>query len=192
MKKLTCLMLLTTLCCQVNFTAADEKKVEKKKGPAVTDFNSQGFKIIKVVQFKKEKNALGKLLEQDTKYEIGRSAEMSKKLAPAEYGETYLIRWKYSGDKSFDLVRLKFEFKLKNRTEIQTMTREYSNLLPGRYRLTVRNTGSSFAQGGAIEYWRTIIEADDQAVAEKKSVLWETFHRKRRRAGEQAGEESSI
>ena len=176
------LLIIAAMVCLYPIGSPAEKEGKRKKGPTDTDYNSGGFEIIKVVKFKKDKNALGKLLDRDVKFEVGRAAEMNQELSSANSGEEYLIRWKYSGDAARDPVRLNFEFKLSNRVEVQAATRDYRKLKAGHYKLTVKNIGKSFAQGGKIQYWRATIESGGKVMAEMKSVSWEAFERERQAA----------
>ena len=181
MKKYLVLM-LTAMVCIFAIASPVEAKKKRKKGPTVTNYNTSGFKIIKVVKFIKDKNALGKLLERDVKFEVGRTAEMDQELSRANSGEEYLIRWKYSGNATQKKVRLNFEFKLANRVEVQAATREYTKVKAGHFKLSVKNIGKSFAQGGKIQYWRATIETGGKVMAEMKSVSWDAFERERQAA----------
>jgi hypothetical protein len=186
MKKYLPLMIAVIVSVYTIGSSAEEK-AKRKKGPAVTDYSSGGFKIVRVVKFKKEKNALGKMLDRDAKFEVGRAAEMDHDLSTANSGEEYLIRWKYSGDAAHDKVQLNFEFKLANRVEVQSAIRQYTELKAGNYKLSVKNIGKSFARGGKIQYWRATIETGGKVMAEMKSVSWDAFARER-----QAAEDKKI
>lgn len=159
---------------------AKDQKPAKRKGPIDTDYNKAGFRITKVMRIEKEENALGKLLERDAKFEVGRAPEMTKKLDEKHRGEEYLVRWEYSGKKVYSKVEMQFEFKLKNRADVLVLSKEYENLRPGGYKVLVKNVGSSFSRGGEIEYWKATVVADKQVVAEKKSFLWDAFSQTRK------------
>lgn len=144
-------------------------------GPRDTDFNSQGYKICKVVRMERSLNALGIAALFGKTNKVGKYVELPKRLEPSERGEHFLITWKYSRKNRTRKTVLKFHYKLSNEERVETLTREYPDLKRGRYRLRIEHTGGNYRQRGRIEYWRLSIFADGELVAGKESFLWPLF-----------------
>ena len=168
--------------------------------PRNTDFNSRGFNIRKVVRMEQSLNALGITAQFGKTNKVGKYVELPKRLEPSERGEHFIITLKYSrkgpparsalkyerkpGEPSASKpgimppparVTLIFHYKFSNEEHVETLTREYSDLKPGRYRLRIENTGERYWRRGRIEYWRVSIFADGELAARKESFLWPIF-----------------
>ena len=144
-------------------------------GPRDTDFNSQGYRICKVVRMERSLNALGIAALFGKTNKVGKYVELPKRLEPSERGERFLITWKYSGKNRTPKTVLKFHYKLSNEERLETLTREYPDLKRGRYRLRIEHTGPNYRRRGRIEYWRISLFADGELVARKESFLWPLF-----------------
>jgi len=144
-------------------------------GPPSTDFNSEGFKISKAVRMERSLNALGIAGQFGKTNKVGKYVELPKRLDPQQRGEHFILTWKYSGKKDPGKTELRFDFKLSDEEHLETITKEYSNLKKGTYRLQVENTGDSYRRRGRIEYWRVTIVTDGKPVATKEAFLWPLF-----------------
>ena len=208
LSKASILMMLSTslLFAKVAGGAESEQLTEKKSaqprvslGPRNTDFNSPGYKIIKVVRMERTLNALGIAGQFGKTNKVGKYVELPKRLETSERGEHFLITWKYSRkglgaragrkyeadsekqSQKADIVlppekiALQFYYKLSNEEEVRTLKREYANPKPGRYRVRFENTGGDYGRNGRVEYWRVSILAEGEVVAGKESFLWPIF-----------------
>jgi hypothetical protein len=183
-----------------------ERLAEKKSpqtraslGPRNTDFNSPGYKIIKVVRLERTLNALGIAGQFGKTNKVGKYVELPKRLESSERGEHFLITWKYSrkgpaarSSRKYETdsqkesqktdialppenITLRFDYKLSKEEEVQTLKREYPNPKPGKYRVRFENTGGDYGRNGRVEYWRVSVLADGERVAGKESFLWPIF-----------------
>jgi hypothetical protein len=166
-------------------------------GPACTDFNSRGYTISSVVRTERLLNALGIAARLARTRKIGMHTGLPKELAPSDRGEDFTITWKYSPEhsrsKSDHLsehvpdhpslskpqpiplppkATLKFDYKLSNEEDLQSITWEYPHLTPGTYSLRIDNTGEGYRRRGRIQLWRASIFAHGDLVARKQSFLW--------------------
>jgi len=144
-------------------------------GPRQTDFDSQGFKICKVVRNERTLNALGIAARLRRTRRVGNYAELPKRLDPSQAGEQFIVTWKYSGKIPHRSTAVKFECKFLNEDDAITMTWDYPDLRRKRYRLLIENIGEDFRRRGRVEYWRVSIFADGELVARKESFLWPVF-----------------
>ncbi len=147
-------------------------------GPRDTDFNSEGFKIVKVVRMERNLNALGIAAQFGKTNKVGKYVELPKRLESSERGEHFLIRWKCSGKRSVQKTVLEFCYKTTNEDGVQTVTKEYADLKKGKRRFLFENTGNDYRARGRIEYWQVSMLADDELVARKQSFLWPIFQKK--------------
>lgn len=156
-------------------------------GPPDTDFNSQGFRITKVVRMEQELNALGISAQFSKTNKVGKYVELPKRLEFDQRGEHFIVTWKYTGkaDKASaseakgmllpEKATLKFEYKLSNEEHLETITKEYAPPAKGGYCLRIENVGMSYRQRGYLEYWQVSVFADGKLVARKRSFLWPLF-----------------
>jgi hypothetical protein len=189
----------------------DSPEARASTGPAITDYNTPGFKISKVVRIERTLNALGIAAQFGKTNKVGKYVELPKRLESSESGEYFIVTWKYSPkharrkdtvkDKSESVkpsdakpeislplgkVVLQVDYKLSNEEHLETLVREYPGLRKGTYHLQVENTGTSYRRRGRIEYWRVQLFADGGLAARKESFLWPVFHGREKTA---AGEE---
>ncbi len=157
----------------------DSPDAGRAMGPAITDFNTEGFKISKVVRIERALNALGIAGQFGKTNKVGKYVELPKRLEPSERGEHFIVSWKCSPKRGTapapEKAVVRLDYKLSNEEHLETITKEYLAPKKGTYRLLVDNTGNSYRRRGRIEYWRVRIFADDTLVARKESFLWAVF-----------------
>ncbi len=158
--------------------AAPEKGLDAARalvGPPSTDFNSEGFKVSKVVRMERSLNALGIAGQFGKTNKVGKYVELPKRLEPSQRGEQFILTWKYAGKNPPSRAELRFEYKLSAEEHLETITQEYSKPRKGSYRLLIDHTGEGYRRRGRIEYWRVTVLADGKVVARKEAFLWPVF-----------------
>ena len=140
-------------------------------GPQGEEFNSDSFRIVRVLRQPKQLSAFGWVSLYDDTREVGRMDEGQKELFPEQRGERIIFSWRYRGPEGAAATARIELFRLHD-TEPVVIEERYASLTPGRYRVAYNNRGGAYRKHGAVLRWRFRIMSKETVVAQKQSSLW--------------------
>jgi hypothetical protein len=157
-------------------TTPDFSKVEftpekMRTGPEGEEFNSDSFRIVRVLRQPKQLSAFGWASLYDDTREVGRMDEGQKNLPPEQRGERIIFSWRYTGPAGAAALA-RIELVRQHDTEPVVIEERYASLTRGRHRIAYNNRGGAYTKHGPVMRWRFQLISKDTVVAEKQSSLW--------------------